>query len=176
MEKTRFFVTFLALALLGLGAGLSLHQWLNGDEKALRTLEERRPEFTLRDLDGQLRSVNEWDGKVLVVNFWATWCPPCRREIPAFIDLQETYGERGLQFVGVAIDDPEKVRDYGATYGINYPSLVGENDAIEVATRYGNRVGALPFTTIINREGWIVYRQQGELSKAMAEKTILPLL
>ena len=122
----------------------------------------------LPDLDGQLRRISEWDGKVLVVNFWATWCPPCRREIPAFIELQETYGPRGVQFVGVAVDTPNNVSDFVDPMGINYPTLVGESDAIAIAKQYGNRLGVLPYT--------VVYVHRNELSYADAEAVIQPLL
>ena len=71
-----------------------------------------RPGFELKDLDGELRNANEWNGQVMVVNFWATWCPPCRKEMPAFIELQEKYGSLGLQFVGIALDDAQKVEDF----------------------------------------------------------------
>ncbi|MCP4044224.1 MAG: TlpA family protein disulfide reductase, partial [Gammaproteobacteria bacterium] len=68
-----------------------------------------RPEFSLNDLTGTPRRVREWDGRLLFVNFWATWCPPCLREIPTFIELQDRYGSRGLQFLGVAVQDPVPV-------------------------------------------------------------------
>jgi len=138
--------------------------------------EKLRPEFSLPDENGKIRNIKEWDGKVLVINFWATWCPPCRKEMPAFIELQEEYGKQGLQFIGVAIDDPEKVVDFMDTYGVNYPMLIGDIKAIEVSKSYGNRFGALPYTVIVSRQGEMTFVQRGELTKEAAEAQIKPLL
>ncbi len=135
-----------------------------------------RPDFQLPDLEGRLQDVRQWDGKVLVVNFWATWCPPCRREIPAFMALQDHYGDQGVQFVGIALDDTDKVQDYVDTHGIEYPILVGNNAAIETAKAYGNRLGSLPYTAIIDRQGRIHSTHMGELLHDDAEKIIKGLL
>jgi len=135
-----------------------------------------RPPFSLPDLEGTPRSVTEWDGKVLVVNFWATWCPPCRKEIPSFIELQAQYGAQGLQFVGIAVDNRDAVQEYADALGVNYPMLVGELDAIEVGKQYGNRLGALPYTVVVDRQGKMVFFKRGELSRGAAERVILSLL
>lgn len=137
---------------------------------------EPRPVFSLPDLEGTPRSVTAWDGKVLVVNFWATWCPPCRKEIPVFMELQEQYGAQGLQFVGIAVDNRDAVQDYVDALGVNYPILIGELDAIEVAKQYGNRLGALPYTVVVDRQGKMVFFKRGELSRGDAERVIRPLL
>ncbi|MCW9013611.1 MAG: redoxin family protein [Gammaproteobacteria bacterium] len=135
-----------------------------------------RPEFALKDLDGELRNITEWDGKVLLVNFWATWCPPCKKEIPAFMNLQQQYGKDGFQVIGIAIDDEQSVADYSDTIGINYPIMPGEIAAAEIARRYGNRINALPFTAFVGRDGKIAVTKPGEISQAAAEKIILSLL
>ena len=135
-----------------------------------------RPEFALADTEGKTHNIKEWDGKVLVVNFWATWCPPCRREMPAFIELQDELGAQGLQFIGVAIDDADKVADFIDTYGVNYPMLLGDLAAIEVGKKYGNRFGALPYTVIVDRQGKISFTRRGELEKHEAETEIKKLL
>lgn len=137
---------------------------------------QQRPDFSLQDTDGRTRSINEWSGKVLVINFWATWCPPCRKEIPAFVDLQEQYGKQGLQFIGIAIDEKDKVSEFSDTYGVNYPMLLGTLDAIELGKRYGNSFGALPYTIIVGKDGKIAYIQRGELLKTTAEAEIKKLL
>lgn len=133
-----------------------------------------RPEFTLADLAGAPRKVSEWDGKVLIVNFWATWCPPCRKEIPAFIKLQRKYGDRGVQFVGIALDEPRAVQDFTQAMGINYPILIGDSGAM--TQRYGNHLGVLPYTVIIDRSSQIVFVKLGELTPAQAEAAIHDLL
>lgn len=135
-----------------------------------------RPGFELKDLDGRLRNANEWNGEVMVVNFWATWCPPCRKEMPAFIELQEKYGAQGLQFVGIALDDRVKVSDFIDTMGVEYPILVGQNDATAISDAYGNRLGALPYTAVVDREGVIVKTYRGEVSQGSIEKVIKELL
>jgi len=135
-----------------------------------------RPGFELKDLDGRLRNANEWNGEVMVVNFWATWCPPCRKEMPAFIELQEKYGAQGLQFVGIALDDRVKVSDFIDTMGVEYPILVGQNDATSISDAYGNRLGALPYTAVVDREGVIVKTYRGEVSQGSIEKVIKKLL
>jgi thiol-disulfide isomerase/thioredoxin len=137
----------------------------------------RCPDFSLVDLQGQTHHNSEWQGKVVVFNFWATWCPPCVREIPMFIELQKKYADRGLQFVGIATNDPPQVvAEFVEDNGINYPILIGEGDAIDVAVNFGNRFGALPYTAIVDREGNIVLRKVGEMKRQKLEKTILPLL
>ncbi len=136
-----------------------------------------RPEFSLRNIeDNKLSNIKEWDGKVLVINFWASWCPPCRREMPMFVRLQEQYADKGLQFIGIAIDEPDQVRDFMDTMMVNYPMLIGAQDAIDVARIYGNRFGALPYTVIVDRKGIIRKIQHGELLRETALKSIHELL
>jgi len=133
---------------------------------------DRRPDFTLPDSTGTPRSVAEWDGKLLFVNFWATWCPPCLEEIPAFVHLQQEYGARGVQFLGVALDSVENVRRFLDEHGVNYPSVHGEQDAIELSKRYGNRIGALPYTVVVGRDGRVLATHHGILDEAEARRLI----
>ena len=139
-------------------------------------LGQPRPDFSLPDTLGVERRVSEWDGQVLVLNFWATWCPPCRKEIPEFVALQDKFRERGLQFVGIALQGPEELGDFIREYGINYPVLAGEMSVVRLAESYGNAVGALPYTVIVDRGGTIVFVRAGPLPGAQAEGLILPLL
>ncbi|GMR01556.1 MAG: thiol-disulfide oxidoreductase ResA [Gammaproteobacteria bacterium] len=130
----------------------------------------QRPEFAAVDLNGQFRNIKEWDGKLIFLNFWATWCPPCLKEIPEFIELQKTYGDQGFQIIGIAIDDEEAVREYVKEVGMNYPALVVQNEGVMLAKRYGNGIGVLPYTVIINRGGEISHTIRGELSKIRAKE------
>lgn len=132
--------------------------------------------FTFNDLEGRPRSSEEWQGKVLVVNFWATWCSPCRREIPLLIETQEKYAEKGLQFIGIAIDDADTVKDFSDVYGINFPVLIGSNDAIDLANKMGNRFNTLPFTAVYDAEGNSSYVHAGEITKETLADRVLPLL
>ncbi len=131
---------------------------------------------SIPDLQGRSRSLGEWRGKVLVVNFWATWCPPCLKEIPDFIRMQDKLGPRGLQFVGIAADQPGKVREFAAKYGMNYPVLLADMNIIEIATQAGNRSGGLPFTVILNRKGEWVSSESGALDEQKLGFLVEPLL
>jgi thiol-disulfide isomerase/thioredoxin len=135
-----------------------------------------RPEFSLPDLDGELRHISEWDGDVVLVNFWATWCPPCLKEMPAFVEVQEAYRERGVTIVAVAIDSEQDVRDFNETYGLNFPVLLGQSGGMAVSRDYGNRVGALPYSVLFDRVGTIRFVKAGELHKETLEDQLRPLL
>lgn len=141
-----------------------------------RSEQGRRPEFWLPDPQGVRHSISEWDGKLVVMNFWATWCPPCIHEIPMLIGLQERYGKRGVQVLGIAIDDRDKVKAFADEVGLNYPTLHGQLDAIEVMGAYGNKTGGLPFTVIIDSAGIVVARHPGVLDEATATGLIDELL
>ncbi len=140
--------------------------------KVDRSATDQRPEFWLPDPQGVRHGISEWDGKLIVMNFWATWCPPCLHEIPMFIALQELYASRGVQFLGIAIDDAEQVRAFVDEVGLNYPTLHGQLDAIEVMSAYGNITGGLPFTVLISASGSIVARYPGVLDERAARELI----
>lgn len=132
------------------------------------------PGFSLQNLDGKIVNLSEFKGKVVILDFWATWCGPCRMEIPAFIQLQKKYGKRGFTFVGVSLDrkGPAVVREYVKKTGMNYPQLMGSNDVIE---NYGNFNG-IPTTFIIDRKGVIRNVFQGYHPEEVFEREIQKLL
>ena len=113
---------------------------------------------------------------MLIVNFWATWCEPCREEMPRFVKLQDQYGAKGLQFVGIAIDQADKVRQFAKEIELNYPTLVGGYGAMELSKTLGNRLGALPFTVVLDRAGRVVHTQLGPLKDAQLQSMITQLL
>ncbi|NOX93238.1 MAG: TlpA family protein disulfide reductase [Gammaproteobacteria bacterium] len=176
LKYTAYLLTFV----VGMWGGRLLIDQITGNaqgrEAAQSMVNQAAPEFSLPDITGTLRNSREWDGKVVILNFWATWCPPCRSETPMFVEVQEQYSATGLQFVGIAIDNAESVQDFMDTYGINYPMLIGEDSAIEVAKDYGNRYGALPYTVIIDRNRKIQFIQRGEMTREIIENTISQLL
>ena len=130
----------------------------------------------LPDLKGEARSLEQWRGQVLVVNLWATWCVPCREEIPVFVKLQDKYRERGLQIIGIAIDRRDSVQTFAHEFGINYPLLLGGIEVVELSRQTGNRVGALPFTLIFDRSARIVATSLGQIKEISLENSIKPLL
>ncbi|HVS26261.1 MAG TPA: redoxin family protein [Burkholderiales bacterium] len=166
---------FFAVAVLALGAGM----FFGWQAKAPAVAEADAQALfaaNIPDLNGQNQDLAQWRGKVLVVNFWATWCPPCREEIPQFVKIQDKYRDRGLVFVGVALDKKDAVEAYIKEVGINYPVLLGDLDAMELSRKAGNRAGALPFTAILDRKGKIVSTQLGGLTQAKLDAIITPLL
>ena len=131
---------------------------------------------SLPDMEGKSQALAQWHGKVLVVNFWATWCSPCLEEIPQFVRMQEKLGNQGLQFVGIAVDNVAKVREFSAKYRMNYPVLIGEIDAIELARVAGNEFGGLPFTVVMDRQGRLIGTELGGLNEEKLTALIKPAM
>ncbi|MSQ59609.1 MAG: TlpA family protein disulfide reductase [Betaproteobacteria bacterium] len=130
----------------------------------------------LPDLNGKQTKISDWKGKVVVVNFWATWCAPCREEIPALVRIQHKFGAKGVQVVGIALDDLARVKPFSIELGVNYPLLIAGLDGLELVRLAGNEVGALPFTVFIDRSGRIVKAELGGVNDAKLENLLLPLL
>ncbi|MEX0959141.1 MAG: TlpA disulfide reductase family protein [Burkholderiales bacterium] len=167
---------FLSVAALAVAAGFYLNP-VTRDGGGADEIDARAVLTSpLADLRGESRRLEEWAGKVLVVNFWATWCPPCLEEIPIFIGMQERLGDRGLQFVGIAIDDLERVRVFVDRQGLNYPTLVGQADAMALSDLAGNARGGLPYTLVFDRSGEILSRHYGALTRQKLESIVLPAL
>ena len=154
---------------MGLGIGVALWDRYPSDAAELLAL-------SLPDIQGTPQSLSQWRGKVLVVNFWATWCEPCREEMPQFVQAQRELGPRGLQFIGIAVDQPDKVIQFARELDLNYPALIGGYDAFELSRPLGNRLAALPFTVIIDREGRVVHTQLGPLKKGQLRSIVGNLL
>jgi peroxiredoxin len=125
---------------------------------------QQRPEFHIASLAGDIVSSKNLDGRVLLLNFWATWCEPCRREMPMLVDLQAEFGARGLQVLGIAVDDPGAAREFAMTYDISYPVLVGMGEAMNMSAAYGNTDGVLPYSVLVDREGVVRWQYVGEIS------------
>lgn len=132
------------------------------------------PAWTLRDVDGRPVSSAQTHGKVVILDFWATWCPPCRAEIPGFVELQKTYGDQGLVVIGVSMDraGPVAVKSFMEQTGLNYPVVMGDET---ISQAFGG-IEALPTTFIINREGHLVGRHVGYTDQPEFERAIKPLL
>jgi thiol-disulfide isomerase/thioredoxin len=124
------------------------------------------------DTQGAAVSLGRFQGKVLVLNFWATWCAPCREEMPAFTRLQSRWAAKGVQFVGLSAEEPGRVERFARDLGVNYPLWVGGEEIGGLARRLGNRLGVLPFTVLVDPGGRIVESRVGPYTEAMLEKTL----
>ncbi|MCM8596784.1 TlpA disulfide reductase family protein [Accumulibacter sp.] len=125
--------------------------------------------LVLPDLDGRRQSIAQWRGKVLVVNYWASWCAPCLEEMPAFSRLQQRYAARGVQFVGIGIDEPERLQAFARKTPVGYPLLVGEAAGTQTAAL---QVRGLPYTVVIDHHGRFAMSRLGRLD----EQTLEPVL
>lgn len=176
MKPLKMIALAVGCALVGAIVGIAWQQFEARHESALVPIVqapyETLPAFSFVDLSGDHRTRAEWHDKILVLNFWASWCPPCREEMPLFVELQKEFAEAGVQFVGIAIDDREPVQEFVDTYGINFPTLLGDMEAVELAKRLGNRFSGLPFTVVVRADGEILLRHPGELKRDQ----LLPLL
>jgi len=132
-------------------------------------LVETLPQFQLADREGQMRSLQDWPDRALIVNFWATWCAPCRREIPLLEQLQRDHAGEGFQVIGIAVDFRDKVLAYADEMQIDYPLLIGEQEALDAAAAFGVTTIGLPFTVFSDRRGRVVTAHLGELTAAEAD-------
>jgi len=168
-----------ALGVLAALAALGLYRQFGADATGTQTVEagvQPLPAFAFADLDGRTRRSGEWADRILVINFWATWCPPCRRELPVFAELQSAYGDRGVQFLAIAIDDAAAVRDFAVKHPFNFPVLLGDDDAVMLAKRLGNRIASLPYTVVVDRSGTVRARHVGEYRRDDLERTLAALI
>lgn len=124
-----------------------------------------RPDLAFRDLDGKAHRLSEWDGRLLLLNFWATWCAPCLKEIPLLVEAQQRHGARGLQIVGIAMDDIEPVRRFAERLRMNYPLMAGQAEIGDAMDQLGDQFGAFPFSVLIAPDGRILERISGDLQR-----------
>jgi len=136
----------------------------------------KTPEWSLVGIDGAPIGSDALKGKLVVVDFWATWCPPCVREIPGYVALQKKYGADGLVIVGVSLDrgkdNDQKVRDFAAKHQINYPLALADGDIVEAFSSIAGRIQAIPTTFLIDREGNVVHHKVGSMETADYEQVI----
>jgi peroxiredoxin len=128
------------------------------------------------DLQGHPQALKQWQGKVLVLNFWATWCPPCREEMPELSAMQNQYKDQKMVILGLSTDDLEKTKDFIKTASVSYPILAGDTEAMNLAETLGNNRGILPYTVIVDANGTVVKTFFGRVNQQLLEKTIIPLL
>jgi thiol-disulfide isomerase/thioredoxin len=158
------------LVLLLLAAALDL----NGSISAAAESKIQAPDWQLTDVEGKAMKLSDFRGKVVILDFWATWCPPCRAEIPGFVEIQKKYADKGFTMIGVSLDreGPSVVKPFIVKFGMNYPVVMGNQ---KVAADYGG-ITAIPTTFIIDRQGFIVAGYQGFTMQSIFESVIAGLL
>lgn len=170
--KRIFLVIVIAILALVAGIFVKVNEQRSTDAETPPTAVEAPVEvdtgpinvsFKLADIDGVERDFSEWAGQHRILNFWATWCAPCRREIPLLKAFQDQHGADGFQVIGIAVEFPEPVIAYAKTAKFNYPILVGEQDAMAVAESSGISFVGLPFTMIVTRDGELLSAHMGEI-------------
>ncbi|MFN3543341.1 MAG: TlpA family protein disulfide reductase [Thiobacillus sp.] len=157
---------FLCVAAVALAGGV----WLAQNRNAPVDAEFWAISFP--DLEGQAQAMARWRGQVIVLNFWASWCAPCREEVPDFADLRAQYRAKGVEFVGIAVDTPERVTTFLREFPVDYPILIGEGAATHLAERLGNPSGALPYTIVLDRDGRVVMRHLGRLDRGTLDAAL----
>lgn len=178
----RAWIPFAGVGVLAALAGASL--WLAGSGSVPAPPKADPVEATSAaimaskfvDLEGKSRVLGQLTGKVIVVNFWATWCTPCLEEMPGFARLQSRWEPRGVRFVGLANDDPEKVRAFREKLAINYPLWTGEAAVMDLSRRLGNRVGVLPHTVLLDGDGKVIESRIGIYSEDKLEARLAEIL
>lgn len=179
MTRRGVFALLALVAAASAAAGYAVHQWWlspAADSGEGRVRADAVFAARLLTPSGDTEGLEQWRGRVLVVNFWATWCAPCREEIPLFVQMQKRYEARGLQFVGIAIDRPEPVSAFQREFEMNYPVLLGGVETMELMRSTGNRAGVLPYTVVIDRSGRIAGHKIGGLKEGQLKAMVLPLL
>lgn len=177
---TRTFLINLIVALLAAALGFALYHYyyaartapapvqigpqpLAVEQPATATVDVL-PDFSLRDRNGNPVSIRSWPGKSLIINFWATWCAPCRKEIPLLIATNKAHAADGFQVVGIAVDEREAVLKYAEEINLDYPLLIGEQDGLDALMSFGLAAAVFPVTAFTDRLGRIVAVYPGELT------------
>jgi thiol-disulfide isomerase/thioredoxin len=135
-----------------------------------------RMDASFTDMNGQQQALKQWRGKVIVLNFWATWCPPCREEMPELSAMQEQYNNKNLIIIGLSTDDLDTTKTFIKKAPVRYPILAGDMQAMKLAETLGNNRGILPYTVIVDANGTVVKTFFGRVNQQLLEKTITSLL
>jgi thiol-disulfide isomerase/thioredoxin len=169
VKRTAQWILIAAAALVALSIGMYAgYRHAADGKRAIDTLYA----LTLPDLEMQNQAFSQWKNKTLLVNYWATWCEPCRKEIPSLVEIQKRSSAKNLQIVGIALDSPDQVRAFAKSYGINYPVFIGGMATMDLMHAEGDDVGALPFTIVISPDGSTVQTHLGALTGAEMESLI----
>ena len=173
MKKNWLLVIPLAVAALAAGVWLAQTRYAPQPPSAPAVIALWQLEFP--DLNERSQALSQWRGQVVVLNFWASWCAPCREEMPDFMDLRTQYREKGVEFIGIAIDNAANVTQFLQKQAVNYPILIGEGAAHSLARQLGNTSGALPYTVVLDRNGNIALTHLGRLPRATLDDVLTKL-
>lgn len=177
----RELVIFTAVGLLSALAGIFVFNFIQpqpGFSSAVQNPADSSlsyEQLSFQDVDGQIHALSEWKQPLQLINFWAPWCAPCRREIPALIQIQQQYADT-LQIIGLAFDSAENVNAFAPGYAFNYPLLLVGPDSAALNRFFGNQSGGLPYTVILDKQRNIVYRHAGEINKQQLDHQLDRLL
>jgi len=160
------------ISLLALLGGALTSQWISKTDLASEPSVKAFFANSWQTPDGKSINTSEWQGKVLVVNFWASWCPPCIEEMPTLDLLSQEYLQQNTLFVGIGIDSPSNIREFLKSTPVSYPILIGGLEGSNLSKQMGNTQGALPYTVIINSKGKATYKKLGKISENELRKVI----
>lgn len=163
------------VAASALAAGYGAALWLRPAPPAPDTRQSAPADFTLKDLNDRSRRLSEWSGKPVLLNFWATWCAPCREEIPLFIETRQRHADLGLEIVGVAIDQKTDAQEFVTKFRVPYPILLADDTTLDLMARYGNPTGVLPYSVILRADGSIAHRKVGAFRPTDLEEALTSL-
>jgi thiol-disulfide isomerase/thioredoxin len=176
----RNFLLLGAVGLVSLLAGVLLFKLIQpgaGERSSMSPPTDiERHSIPLTDLDGAETRLADWQTEILIVNFWAPWCAPCRREIPSLIEVQRDYAARGVRVLGIAFDGESAVRRFADEYRIDYPLFLSGNASAMYNAAFDNPSGSLPYTVILGRDQRILFQHNGELTLAQLRQQLEALL
>jgi thiol-disulfide isomerase/thioredoxin len=171
------------LAIAGAALGFVAGGWMQSPAtmpaltRAAVATGDTRPDLVLPDLDARPRDLSEWDGKLVLLNFWASWCGPCIEEMPLLDRTQQRHAGDGLQVIGVAVDDADDVRAFLARHGVSYPILLADPNADDDASvRFGDNRGVLPYSVLIGPDRRVLERRFGNFTEANLASWLAPHL
>ena len=168
----RQWISIIGISLLALLAGVVTSQWIYKTGLASDPAIKAFFANSWQTPDGKSVDADKWRGKVLVVNFWASWCPPCVEEMPTLDKLQQEFKAQNVLFVGIGIDSPSNIREFLAKTPVSYPIVIGGMEGSNLSKQMGNSQGALPYTIIINSQGKATSSKLGKISEEDLRKEI----